>query len=79
MDLKVGMLWYDDARDRSLADKIARAANYYRIKYGQAPSVCYVAASLAAALPAHTNGLSIKGAPNILPDHFWLGVAWNHE
>lgn len=75
MDLKVGLLWFDDARDRSLDDKIARAAQHYCAKYGCAPNVCYVSASLAADLPPSSNGLRLKSAPNILPNHFILGVS----
>ncbi len=79
MDLQIGMLWFDDARDRPLVDKIAQAAAHYRAKYGRPPSICYIAARLAAELPALSDGLRIKGAPNILPNHFWLGIGQAQE
>jgi hypothetical protein len=74
MDLRTGMLWFDDARDRSLTEKIARAVAYYQAKYGQAPNTCYVPPS-ASADDATISGVRVKSAPNILPGHLWLGVA----
>ena len=75
MDLRTGMLWFDDARDRSLADKIARAVTYYQAKYGQAPNTCYVPPSASADGAAMISGVRVKSAPNILPGHLWLGIA----
>lgn len=37
-----GLLWYDDSSNRSLADKVARAAAQYEHKFGQPPTVCFV-------------------------------------
>ena len=33
--MDTGMLWYDDDRQRTLEEKVRRAADYYRHKYGQ--------------------------------------------
>lgn len=75
MDLHTGMLWFDDARDRSLAEKIARAVAYYQAKYGQAPNMCYVPLTASAEDAATISGVRVKSAPNILPGHLWLGIA----
>jgi len=40
--MDIGMLWYDDDAKRQLDEKVARAAEYYRAKYGVAPTECYV-------------------------------------
>jgi hypothetical protein len=75
MDLKVGMLWFDDARDRTLAEKIVRAASHYRAKYGCYPDTCYVPLPQSADIPALPDGIRVKRSAAILPDHLWLGVA----
>jgi hypothetical protein len=40
--MDIGMLWYDDDGKRPLDEKVARAAAYYRAKYGVQPTECYV-------------------------------------
>ncbi|MBI3734810.1 MAG: hypothetical protein HY259_15330 [Chloroflexi bacterium] len=85
--MKVGMLWFDNDPKRSLEDKVERAAQYYREKYGVAPNLCYahprtvgdepqaqkVQVGLTGATrPAHQ--VTLKQARSILPNHFWLGV-----
>ncbi len=75
MDLQVGMLWYDDARDLTLGEKIARAAAHYHAKYGQPPNICYVPPQALTQETPVLDGMRIKGLPSLLPHHFWLGVA----
>jgi hypothetical protein len=69
------MLWFDDARDRPLADKLALAARHYEHKYGRRPNVCYVSLHALEQEKANANGLRLQAAPDVLPHHFWLGVA----
>ena len=40
--MNVGMLWLDDDRKRSLDEKVNRAVEYYREKYGRMPEMCLV-------------------------------------
>ncbi|MDW8325222.1 MAG: hypothetical protein RMK99_01545 [Anaerolineales bacterium] len=69
------MLWSDDDARRSLAEKVARAAEYFRNKYGEQPTVCYVHPSL---LPSGGEtavaGLRLLPSKSVLVNHFWLGV-----
>lgn len=70
-----GLLWYDDDPQRGLADKIARAAQRYRQKFGAPPDACYVHPS---ALAGNGKMLAVDGvrvAPLavMLRHHFWLG------
>ena len=44
--MNVGMLWFDNDPKTELDDKIKRAANYYREKYGNPPTVCFVHPSM---------------------------------
>jgi hypothetical protein len=78
--MDIGMLWKDDDARRSLEEKVARAADYYRSKYGEQPTVCFVHPSMlpdggeASALNAA--GLRVLTARTVQVNHFWLGV--NH-
>ncbi|HID86222.1 MAG TPA: hypothetical protein EYP55_02460 [Anaerolineae bacterium] len=42
MEMKVGLLWYDDDPKRPFAEKIEAAARRYREKFGVRPNTCYV-------------------------------------
>jgi hypothetical protein len=71
--LCIGMLWFDDS-SQPFADKLTRAATYYRNKHGCAPNVCYVhPSSLNDKVPVPAT-IRIVRMENLLPNHFWLGV-----
>ncbi len=67
------MLWLDDDGKRSLEEKVNRAVEYYREKYGRMPEMCLVNKGM---LPDETlvGKVSVQPLPNILPHHFWLGM-----
>lgn len=44
--MNVGMMWFDNDPKMVLTAKVARAASYYRDKYGKNPSLCFVHPSL---------------------------------
>jgi hypothetical protein len=76
--MDIGMLWYDGDAKRALSEKIARAVAYYRNKYGAQPNVCYVNPTLLEKAQATlTQGVQVRPARTVLPDHFWLGVSEN--
>lgn len=59
-----GLLWFDNS-DRSLADKIERAAEYFKTKYGERPDLCFVNASaLLRELPA-LDGIEVRGTNSV--------------
>ncbi len=73
-----GMLWYDNDPHTALAVKVARAADYYRQKYGHAPNVCLVnPAMLAEIRPDFPGGRAgnviIRPNRSILVGHLWIG------
>lgn len=79
--MKIGMLWFDNDSGTPLDKKILRAADYYRLKYGAAPSVCFVHPSMLAeneadgpASACEARAIRIRTAAWILPNHYWLGV-----
>ena len=74
--MDIGMLWYDDDAKRQLDEKVARAVEYYRAKYGVAPTECYLnPGMLDANQPATiTAGVRLKPNRTVIKNHFWLGV-----
>ena len=70
------MLWYDDDNKRQLDEKVARAAEFYRAKYGVQPTECYVHPGLLAVdQPAVTAaGVRVRGNRTVIKNHLWLGV-----
>jgi hypothetical protein len=81
-DMNVGMLWFDNDPRTALTAKVARAADYYRQKYGLVPDLCLVNPSmLKEPRPDLIEGHAGKVAgtvvvrPNrlIQPGHLWIG------
>jgi hypothetical protein len=73
--IQTGMLWLDDNPQRPLAAKIALAVQHYQQKHGGLPNICYVHPScLSQAIPT-VGSLKLVALQDILPHHFWLGVA----
>jgi hypothetical protein len=78
--MNIGMLWYDDDGKRQLDEKVARAAEFYRIKYGVQPTECYVNPSmLADNQPAVAAGVRLRAIRTIIKNHFWLGIGEGTE
>ncbi|MAT98724.1 MAG: hypothetical protein CL608_16400 [Anaerolineaceae bacterium] len=71
--MNVGMLWLDDDRKRSLDEKVNRAVEYYREKYGRMPEMCLVNTGMLAE-ETQVGKVSVQPFANILPHHFWLGM-----
>ena len=73
--MNVGMMWFDSEREQPMESRVARAADYYRGKYGRSPTLCFVHPSTAeGTLPAQVGNLELRPMPEVLPNHFWLGV-----
>ncbi|NLE75884.1 MAG: hypothetical protein GX605_03910 [Chloroflexi bacterium] len=73
---RFGLMWFDDSSQTSLEEKVARAAQRYRDKFGGAPDTCCVNRNL---LPDGQEELWVGAVrviplPSILQHHFWLGV-----
>jgi hypothetical protein len=72
------MLWFDNDPRTALTVKVARAADFYRQKYGLVPDLCLVHPSmLKGSDPDQEEEPSGKVAvrPNrlIQPGHLWIG------
>ena len=71
--MKTGMLWLDDDKKRSLEEKVQRAVDYYREKYGQMPELCLVNQRTVSEA-VKVGSVLVRPATNVLPSHFWLGI-----
>ena len=78
--MNVGMLWFDNDPHTALAAKVARAADYYRQKYGQVAEVCLVHPTMldgqarSQPIQIQAGKVIIRGNRAILPGHLWIGV-----
>jgi len=78
--MDIGMLWYDDDGKRKLDEKVARAAEYYRSKYGAQPTECYVnPGALGEGQPVMAAGVRLRPSRSIIKNHFWLGIGKGAE
>lgn len=80
------LFWFDATPKRTMQEKIAEAALYYRRKFDQLPTLCLVNPNQLPADPAdETLPLTAVEAPNeihvtvkpwksVLPNHLWIGV-----
>jgi hypothetical protein len=71
--MDIGMLWFDDS-SRTLKDKITRAVDYYKEKYGSAPTHCVVNPATLNGGEAVMAGVEVQAARSVLQHHFWIGV-----
>jgi hypothetical protein len=72
--MNTGMLWFDNDPKTSLADKVQKAAEHYREKYGAMPDMCMVNPSMLAESEAHVGRVLIRPMRSIMPGHLWIGV-----
>lgn len=72
--MKIGMLWYDDDKQRTLEEKVRRAAEYFREKYGRLPDLCLLNPATLNGGPAKIAKIELRTKANILLYHFWLGT-----
>ena len=72
--MREGLLWFDNSRQRKLADKVSRAATRYQAKFGYRPTVCYLNAADLEAKVEEVNGIRLQAEANVLRHHFLIGV-----
>jgi hypothetical protein len=74
IQMQEGLLWFDADPKRDLAEKVARAADRYRFKFGRRPNLCYVHSSMLERGSVELNGVRLVPADNVLKHHFWIGI-----
>jgi hypothetical protein len=73
--MQEGMLWYDDDDERTLEEKVRRAADYYRDKYGRPPDLCLVNPRALNGRSIQVAQITLRAASNVLMHHLLIGVA----
>jgi hypothetical protein len=75
VDVDIGMLWFDADPRVDVGAKIAKAASYYRTKYGRTPTLCLLHPATAGDVcPNRVGALEVRTSRSVLIHHFWLGV-----
>lgn len=77
--MNIGMLWFDNDKHSALASRVARAAEYYRKKYGHTPDLCLVHPTMLLehqpdGLDPRSGKVTLRSNRLVLPGHFWIGV-----
>ena len=74
--MHTGMLWFDNNPKTTFAQKITRAIDYYKKKYGRKPELCLVHPSMATAddLSSVDHLITVRAWRPVLPGHLWIGV-----
>lgn len=75
MTMDIGMMWFDNDQAKGIEVRIQKAAAYYRKKYGQNPSMCFVHPSMKQeSRVSDLNGIHVQTSNKMLPGHFWIGM-----
>jgi hypothetical protein len=77
--MNVGMLWFDNDPRTALTTKVARAADYYRKKYGLVADLCLVHPSMLTEprpdlIEGQAGKVSVRPNRAIQPGHLWIGT-----
>lgn len=73
--MNIGLLWFDNNPEADLASKVSKAADYYRVKYGEDPDLCFVHPSMLTERQKRRAGtVAIRSNSTVLPNHYWIGV-----
>ena len=72
--MQEGLLWFDADPKRTVAEKVARAADRYHFKFGRRPNLCYVNLSALTDGSLDCNGIRVIPSASVLKHHFWIGV-----
>ncbi len=73
--MNAGMLWLDADARRTLEEKVQRAVDYYRQKYGSAPDLCLVNTATFPEEEKNVGDVKVQRARTVLPHHFWVGLS----
>lgn len=76
--MMTGMLWHDNDQSTSFDEKIKKAVNYYRNKYGVNPNLVLVNPGALAQQGVDEyqafDGLTVRGYRSVMPGHLWIGI-----
>lgn len=73
--MKTGMLWLDADSRRTFDEKVERAVDYYRQKYGATPDLCLVNITTFTEEERNIGVVKVQRTRTVLPHHFWVGLS----
>jgi len=73
--MDTGLMWFDNDPKTSLDSKIEKAISVYKKKFGVTPDLCFINPKMFGNSQVSVNGVAIEKFQQILPWHFWLGMA----
>jgi hypothetical protein len=73
--MKSGMLWLDADARRTFEEKVQRAVDYYREKYGTTPDLCLVNTASFTEEEKSIGAVIVQRTRTVLPHHFWVGLS----
>ena len=72
--MNVGMLWFDKDKQAGMADRVGKAAEFYKKKYKKQPNICYVHPKMLEEEKLQIDKVMVKPSLSIQPNYFWIGV-----
>jgi len=72
--MNIGMMWFDNDPKTSLTQKVIKAADYYRHKYGSVPTGCWVNPKQMSEAELRLGVVTVKPMRGILPGCLWIGM-----
>lgn len=70
--MKSGLLWYDSARNKTLATKIEDAVRRYQEKFNATPNIAFVNPNDFDSKVKYV--IKIETKVTIMPNHIWMGI-----
>ncbi len=71
--MHTGMLWFDNDPSTNLSQKIQKAIDYYKKKFGHIPNLCLVHPSMFDS-GVNLDSLTIRPYRPVMPGHLWIGI-----
>ncbi len=72
--MQAGMMWFDNDKEKSLAEKVKNAADYYRKKYGRTPDLCMVNPAMLTEGQIEAGTVTIRPYHPLVKGHLWIGI-----
>jgi len=68
-------MWFDNDPHRPLEEKVKKAVQRYREKFGRVPNICYVNPDLLSGDEIRLKSVRVVASSRILPNHFLVSFA----
>jgi hypothetical protein len=72
--MATGMIWFDNDPCKNINDKIKFAVQYYQMKFGSDPTVCFLNPKFQGKLLEEDSKIEFNFNLGLSPDHIWVGL-----